>query len=230
MRTIECQQGSPEWHAARCGFVTSSRIADLMSKVKSGESAGRRNYRAQIVSEILTGQPCENGFVSADMTRGTENEPLARAAYEVRTGEFLDTVGFVLHPTLDRCGASPDGLVGTDGLVEIKCPKTATHLDYLLGGTVPSEYQLEMLWAMECAERGWCDFVSFDPRLPEHLQLFVKRLVRDDERITAITAEVIKFWKEVEDILVRLPQGDDLVPILEASVKHVKETRGIATV
>lgn len=225
MQVVDVVQGTPEWHLARCGKVTASRIADVMAKLKSGgEAAGRRNYRAQIVAEILTGIPQDGDYVSAEMQRGTELEPLARAAYEIRTGGFVDQVGFVCHPTL-RAGASPDGLVGTDGLLELKVPNTATHIGHILGGSIPGEYQLQMLWQMECTGRKWCDFASYDLRLPEHLQLFVRRMERDEKRIAEIRSEVETFLASVDAVLVRLPlaaAGDDLVPVLTASLEAVK--------
>lgn len=199
MTIVSVPQGSPEWLEARAGKVTASRIADVLAKVKTGEAAGRRDYRAQLVAEILTGRPQESGFMNDAMRWGTEQEPYARAAYECQAGVLVDQVGMVLHPSIERGAASPDGLVDPDGLVEIKCPNTATHLDYLLDGTVPAKYQPQMLWQMACTGRDWCDFVSFDPRLPEDLQLFVARFHRDQSRIDAMEAEVQVFLVEVEE-------------------------------
>ena len=207
MKTIDYPQGTPEWLQARAGKVTASRINDVMAKIKTGESAARKDYKAQIVAEILTGTPQENGFKSAEMQWGNDQEPFARAAYEIKTGSMVDQVGLVLHPTIERGAASPDGLVGLDGLVEIKCPKTATHLQYLVDGRVPAHYQPQMLWQMACTERQWCDFVSFDPRLPEHLQLFVQHFIRDQKRIDEIESEVRAFLAEVDAILAALPQA-----------------------
>ena len=193
MITVDCVQGSPEWLQARAGKVTASRINDVLAKIKTGEAADRRNYRAQIIAEILTGEPAETGFVSAEMKWGTEQEPYARAAYECKNGVLVDQVGMVIHPRIERGAASPDGLVDPDGLVEIKCPNTATHLDYILAGEAPAKYQNQMLWQMACTEREWCDFVSFDPRLPEEFQLFIVRFFRDDARIKAMEDEVELF-------------------------------------
>ena len=203
MKVLDFPQGSDEWLASRAGKVTASRIADVMAKIKTGEAAARRDYRAQIVAEILTGRPQDGGFTNAEMQWGTEQEPFARSAYEVQTGVMVDQVGLVLHPSIDRAAASPDGLAG-DGLVEIKCPKTATHLQYLLDGEVPPKYEPQMLWQMACAERPWCDFVSFDPRLPDDLQLFVVRFKRDDERIAAMEAEVKAFLAGVDETVSKL--------------------------
>ena len=173
----------------------------------TAESADRKNYRAQLVAEILTGEPQDSTFTNKAMEWGTEQEPFARGAYETRKGLMVDQVGMVIHPTIDRAAASPDGLVEFDGLVEIKCPNTATHLDYLLADVVPAKYQPQMLWQMACTGRDWCDFVSYDPRLPEHLQLFVKRLPKDDTRIKEMEAEVQTLLGEVEDIIKRLPKA-----------------------
>ena len=206
MRTVDLEQGSPEWLAMRAGKVTASRVSDVLAKIKTGEAAARRDYRAQLVAEILTGRPQEDGFVNAEMQHGIDQEPLARSAYEMAKDVLVDQIGFVLHPTIDRAGASPDGVTGKVGL-EIKCPKTATHLQYLLDGVVPSKYQPQMLWQMACMETEACDFVSFDPRLPEHLQLFVVRFPRDDKRIQEITAEVTVFLREVDAVVVKLTSG-----------------------
>lgn len=192
------EQGSKEWLAARCGLVTASRINDVMAKIKTGEAATRRNYRAQVVAERMTGKPTET-FTNGAMQWGTETEPFARAAYEVSHSVFVDQVGLILHPEIKFSGASPDGLVGDDGLIEIKCPNTATHIGYAIAGAVPSDYQNQMLWQMECTGRAWCDFVSFDPRMPDEMQLFCVRFMRDQKRIDEIKAEVIKFLGEVED-------------------------------
>lgn len=204
MRVVDVIQGEDAWRAARAGRVTASRICDVMAKIKSGEAAGRRNYRAQIVSEILTGQPQENGFVSAEMKFGTENEPFARAAYEIANDVMVSQVGLVIHPTIDRAACSPDGLLADDGLVELKCPNSATHIDYILKGEVPADYQPQMLFQMACTGRTFCDFVSYDPRLPSHLQLFTRRMIRDDKRIAEMEKEVEKFLAEVDETLAAL--------------------------
>lgn len=204
MRTLDFEQGTPEWKSARAGKVTASKISDVMAKIKTGEAASRRDYRAQIVAEILTGTPQDDIFINDAMRWGTEQEPFARAAYETNRGVLVDQVGLVLHPAIDRGAASPDGLVDPDGLVEIKCPKTATHLSYLMAGEVPSQYQPQMLWQMACTGAQWCDFVSFDPRLPEDLQLFVVRFKRDQARIDSMEAEVVTFLEEVDTTLASL--------------------------
>lgn len=198
------EQGSDEWFAQRIGLVTASRLNDVMATLKSGgEAATRKNYRAQIIAERLTGTKPDS-FTNAAMQWGTDNEPIARANYEVLYGVDVDQVGFILHPDIKMTGASPDGLIGSDGLIEIKCPNTATHIDYLLGNVPPVEYRNQMLWQMECTGRKWCEFVSFDPRMPDDMQLFVVRYMRDDEKIKELRAGVLKFLDEVNEVLAKL--------------------------
>lgn len=206
MNTLTVQQGTAEWKAARAGMITASRICDVIAKVKSGEAAARRDYKAQLVVERLTGMPTDDGYTNAAMQWGNDQEPFARAAYELKNDVMVDQVGFVVHPIIPTAGASPDGLVGADGLVEIKCPKTATHLQYILDGRVPTQYVPQMQWQMECTGRDWCDFVSYDPRVPEHLQLFVVRLLRSAEFAVTLCAEVMSLDTEVEEMLERLPK------------------------
>lgn len=197
------EQGSPEWMAQRCGKVTASRIADMLSKTKTGWGASRTNYRAQLVAERLTGIVADS-YTSPAMEWGTATEADARAAYSFYHGVDVEQVGFVTHPEIDMSGASPDGLVGSDGLVEIKCPNTATHIETLLGGAVPGKYRLQMLWQMACTGRQWCDFVSYDPRMPEDMRLFVRRIARDGETVKEIHAEVLAFLREVDDTVAQL--------------------------
>lgn len=196
-------QGSAEWLSARAGMITASRIADLMAKTKTGESAIRANYRAQLVAERLTGKPQES-FTNAAMQWGTETEPLARSAYELQNGVMVDQVGFIPHPTIQFSGASPDGLIDDDGLIEIKCPNTATHIKYAVSGKPPTEYLLQMLWQMECTGRKWCDFASYDPRMPENMQLFVVRVNRDDDKLAEIRQEVMNLNAEVSEQIEQL--------------------------
>lgn len=190
-------QGSPEWFAARAGKVTASRVADVIARTKSGYGASRANYAAQLICERLTGA-VEPGFSSAAMQWGTDQEPNAREAYEYRTGEFVDEVAFIPHPRIKDSGASPDGMVGVDGMLEIKCPNTATHLDTLDSGKPAAKYVTQMQWQMACADRAWCDFVSYDPRLPEELRLFCVRVPRNDEMIAELEAEVVAFLVEID--------------------------------
>ena len=167
-----------------------------MAKTKSGYSTSRDNYMAQLVCERLT-QTKADGFTNAAMEWGTEQEPFARAAYEAKTGEMVEEVGFVPHPKIEWAGASPDGLVGLFGLVEIKCPNTATMIDTLLTGKVPSKYNTQMQFQMACTERDWCDYVVFDPRMPAKAQLFIKRVERDNVFIKDMEAEIVNFLAEV---------------------------------
>jgi putative phage-type endonuclease len=197
-------QGTPEWHAQRLGKVTGSRVADVMAKTKSGYSTSRANYLAELVAERLTGQPTES-FSSPAMKHGTETEPLARMAYEAETGNLVTEVAMIQHPTIEMSGASPDGLVdGEDGLVEIKSPTTSTHINTLISGKVPSRYISQMQWQMACTGRKWCDFVSFDPRMPTNMQLFIKRVQRDDSLIQEYETEIIQFLKEVDETVNKL--------------------------
>lgn len=196
--TEQIEQRSSAWFEARLGRVTASRVADVIAKTKSGYSASRDNYMAQLICERLTGQQGES-FTNAAMTWGTETEPLARSAFEAYADVMVEEVGFVPHPSIEMSGASPDGLVGLFGMLEIKCPNTATHIDTLLTQTVLGKYITQMQWQMRCCERQWCEFVSFDPRLPQDLQLFVKRVEFDPEYVAMLEKEVIQFLAELDD-------------------------------
>lgn len=193
------------WRQARIGMVTASRVADVVAKTKSGPSASRVRYMGELIAERLTGIPQDNGYTNAAMEHGIATEAEARAAYAFEVGEEItgDGQSFVAHPDL-AAGASPDGLVGDYGLVEIKCPNTATHIETRLSGKVPSKYITQMMWQMACCGRDWCDFVSYDPRLPENLRLFVKRVERDDKQITELESAVRDFIAEMEAKLERL--------------------------
>jgi putative phage-type endonuclease len=197
------EQRTDAWFEARIGKVTASRVADVLAKTKSGYSASRDNYMAQLVCERLTKQKAE-GFTNAAMQHGTETEPLARLSYEVSQNVLVDEVGFIPHPTIEMSGASPDGLVNDDGLIEIKCPNTATHIETLLSETVPTKYYTQMQFQLACTGREWCDFVSFDNRLPPELQLFVKRVPRDDTYIKLMEAEIVQFLSELDDKINKL--------------------------
>jgi putative phage-type endonuclease len=192
------EQGTPEWHQIRLGKVTASRVKDVIAKTKTGYGAGRANYMAQLLCERLTGQPTQ-GFSNDAMRHGTEIEPLARVAWELKTGIEVDQIAFVDHPNIPMAGASPDGLILDNGLIEIKCPNTATHLETLLTKKVSSDYITQMQWQMACTGRTYCEFVSFDNRLPEHLQLFIKTIGRDDEFIKTLESEVILFIQELNE-------------------------------
>jgi hypothetical protein len=203
---LDVQQGTPEWLQARCGLPTASRAADIIAMLKSGkgERSERRDYRAEVICEILTGNPYPRR-VTPEMQWGIDHEADARVAYELQCGVLVDTCGFVLHPEVDRFGASPDGLVGDDGQIQIKCPTSATHLEYWRSGVVPIEHMPQMLAEMSCTGRDWCDFVSYDPRMPEHLQLFVKRFERNDQHIAILEKEVRHFNAEIDQVLAGLP-------------------------
>ena len=196
-------QGSEEWHEARIGKVTASRIADMMARTKTGWGAGRENYMAELLCERLTGSAPER-FTNAAMAWGTETEPQARAAYEFITGRAVEEVGFIDHPSIAMAGASPDGLVGDDGLIEIKCPNTATHIETLLTETIPSKYRMQMLWQMACTGRSWCDFASFDPRLPGDMQLFIARVAPEPGEIDALESAAREFLAELDDKIAAL--------------------------
>lgn len=203
------EQRTDAWFEARIGKFTASSIADLMATTKSGPSASRRNLIMKVLCERLTGQR-QDDYTNAAMQWGVETESLAREAYSALTGELVDEVGFIVHPKLECFGASPDGVIGMNQsawggkLVEIKCPNTGTHVEYLTERRIPGKYQLQMLAQMSCTGAEACDFVSFDPRLPERLQLCVIQFARDDNRISEIEAEVIKADAEVSEMIGRL--------------------------
>jgi putative phage-type endonuclease len=190
-------QGSPEWHALRCGKVTASRVADLIAKTKSGWGASRANYMAELIAERLTGEVAQ-GFTNAAMQWGTEKEPDARAAYAFYVDADVTEIGFVDHPRIPMTGASPDGLVGIAGLVEFKCPNTSTHIDTLLGDPIAAKYNTQMQWQMACTGRDWCDWVSYDPRMPEAMRLFVRRVTRDPIVISYLEDSVAEFLAELD--------------------------------
>lgn len=202
------EQGSQEWFESRLGKVTASKVADIVAKTKSGYSTSRANYMAQLVVERLTGVKSET-FTNSAMEWGTATEPLARAAYELKKGIMVDETGLIDHPTIAMSGASPDGLVGDDGLIEIKCPNTATHIDTMLSGEADKRYVCQMQWQLAVTGRQWNDFVSFDPRMPDNLQLFIKRVERDDELIKELEAEVVKFIAEVDEKVEKLKSIKD---------------------
>lgn len=197
------EQQSEAWFADRLGKATASRIADVLAKTKTGYSASRANYMTQLVLETITQTRAES-FTNSAMQWGTEQEPFARAAYEAKTGQMVEEVGFLPHPTIELAGASPDGLVGDDGMVEIKCPSSSTALEVWLthaqgGNPVDGKYFAQMQWQMRCADRSWCDYVVFDPRMPAKAQLFVTRVMRDDEWLATAEEEVTKFLVAMQD-------------------------------
>lgn len=193
-------QGSPEWHQLRVGKATASKIADIMAK---GQGKMRAAYARQLVAERLTGLQTA-GFKSSSMGRGNEIEPAAREAYEYHTGRFVEQVAFVDHPTIAMSGASPDGLVGLEGGVEIKCPDSTTHIDTLQGAPIDGGYLKQMHWNMACTGRQWWDYVSFDPRMPPAMRLFIQRVPRDGLMIVGLEREVSAFLAEIDETVADL--------------------------
>ena len=202
---LQVEQNSDEWRQARCGSLGASGLNEALATTKSGWGASRDNLKARIIAERLTGVP-QDGFTNAAMQWGHEKEDDAATAYQFITGRKTDLAGLFYHPTIKGTHASPDRLVGDDGLVEIKCPNTATHIDTLTSQKVPAKYLTQMQWQMACTGRKWCDFVSFDPRMPEELQIFVQRVERDDNEIARLEAAVSVFLKEVDDKIEALNQ------------------------
>lgn len=191
------EQGTHEWKMQRLGKVTASRMADLIAKTKTGWGASRANYMAELLVERLTGMPTE-GYTNAAMQWGNEQEPAARSTYEFMRDCAVELAGFTDHPKIAMSGASPDGLIGGDGLIEIKCPQPATHIETLQGAAVPSKYIAQIQWQLACTGRAWCDWVSFDPRMPANMQLFVQRIERDDKHIAELEAHVSVFLAELD--------------------------------
>lgn len=207
----ELQQQTSEWYEMRKGMCTGSRVADVVTKLKNGKySAGRQNYLMEVVCARLTGHMPEH-FVSAAMEWGVQQEPFARAAYELEMDLMVETVGFAIHPIIPYFGASPDGLIASDGSIEIKCPTSDTHLRWIMDGVVPEEYIPQMKAVMACSERQWCDFVSFDPRMPKDLQLFVRRLDRDEPMVKEMEEEVEKFLGEVDGMIEVIMQAHPVI-------------------
>lgn len=194
---LDIPQGTDAWKKQRVGKATASKIADIVAKTKTGWGASRANYAAQLIAERLTGVPQE-GYTNAAMQWGTDTEPKARENYSMLNGVPIEECGFFQHPSIKQSGASPDGLIGTDGLIEIKCPQTSTHLETLLGAPIEKKYHLQMQWQMLCCNRKWCDFVSFDPRLPFELQMKVIRVNRDEELLASLEKDVADFLNEIE--------------------------------
>jgi len=203
-RIIDCEQGTPEWHAARCGRLTGSRIADILRQTKSGPSKMRDTYMGELVAERLSGVQDGNGFTSAAMQWGKDTEPLARRTYAFLHDVNVQQIGFVVHPTIEMAGASPDSFVGEHGGLEIKCPNSKTHIDTLLGAPIDPDYIKQMNWNMACTGRAWWDFVSFDPRLPAEMQIVTRRVMRDDTTVATLNREVSKFVAEVDALVAEL--------------------------
>ena len=192
----EIIQGSDEWKLLRVWRVTASRISDVLSK----GSLTRATYRNMLAAERLTGLPCGPSFASPAMERGTAEEPASRAAYEAATGNVVRLVGFVPHPTL-MAGASPDGLIGEDGLLELKNPNSDTQVGYVASQEVPTKYIAQMQWQLACTGRKWCDFCSYDSRLEGNFRIFIKRVERSELWISMAEAAVETFLQEVDELL-----------------------------
>ncbi len=198
------EDGWGELSPERIGRATASRISDIVARTKSGYGASRGNYAAELVAERLTGMQYSTGYENAAMKFGRETEPLARVAYELHANTTVDKAGFIIHPSILMSGASPDGIINNDGLVEIKCPNTATHIATLRGEPLADKYYVQVQWQLACSKRLWCDWISFDPRLPEEMRLFVKRIPLDRKRIHELEDEVTAFLAEVEATVIFL--------------------------
>lgn len=193
-------QRSEDWFSARLGKVTASKVKDVMAKGRGGApSATRQNYMMQLLCERLTGRR-EESFTSAAMQRGTELEPVARSAYEIDKGVMTTETGLILHPKIEGFGASPDGLVGDRGMLEIKCPNTATHVFTIQSGKHDPQYEWQMLAQLSCTDRDWVDFVTFDDRLPDELQYACFRFERDEARIRQMETEIKLFLEELAEL------------------------------
>jgi len=202
---VAVQQGTAEWHQLRLGKVTASRVADILARTKTGPSASRQNYLIELALQRTTGIIAES-YSNSAMEWGTQTEPQARVAYEVTTNNFVDQIAFVDHPSIAWFGCSPDGLVSDRGLVEIKCPNSATHWEYFKAKEPPKKYFIQMQAQIACTDRDWCDFISFDPRMPDRSQLLIVRVNRDQAFIAEMEEQVKQFLSEVE-VEVNLMKG-----------------------
>lgn len=207
MTMFDMEQRSDDWRQIRLGKVTASRVADMMARTKTGYGASRANYMSELIIERLTGKPTE-GFTSAAMQRGINLEPEARQAYEQAKELWVVETGFVIHPTIEDAGASPDGLVDSAGLVEIKCLGASAHLEAILTGEIPDKYFKQMQMQMACCERAWCDYAAYNPDFPEHMRLFIKRVPRDDKAIKEIESETTAFLDEMARKLAALAKRE----------------------
>jgi putative phage-type endonuclease len=198
VNTHDVEQRTEAWKRARLGKLTASRIADATARIKSGWGASRDNLMATLVCERLTGQSAE-GYTNAAMLWGIDHEPEARSAYEFELGVVVREVGFIDHPTIPMSGASPDGMIGDDGLLELKCPETKGHIEVLLSKKIPEKYIKQIQWQLACTGRQWCDFATYDPRMPQELQLWVLRVMRDDKHIAELEKEARLFLAELDE-------------------------------
>ena len=198
MTIVDVPQRTPEWFAARLGRLCGSRAGDMLATIRSGEAAARRDLRTQLVLERITGRSQENGYQNADMLRGTELEPIALAAYEAQTGRLVEPIGFCQHDAL-LAGCSPDGFVDADGAIEIKVPRSANHLSCLRSGGLPKEHLPQVVHLLWITGRAWVDFISFDPRFPEPLHLYVVRHLRNEVEIKSYELAATLFLREVDE-------------------------------
>jgi putative phage-type endonuclease len=203
MKHIACEQNSAAWFAARLGYLTASRVADIMPLKSGAYPTSRATLMDKLLAERLT-KVNSNAFVTKAMEYGTATEPQARRVYAFERDVEVNPMGFVLHAHIEGFGASPDGLVvdGRDGegLVEIKCPETWTHIRTLRTREVDVEYVMQVQAQLACTGLAFCDFVSFDPRLPEEaMQLYIQRLERDDQLIRDIEREASLFLEELQE-------------------------------
>lgn len=201
--TVDLEQGTDAWRQARCGSLGASSVHEAVARIKSGWAASRANLMARLISERLTGVP-QDTYVNAAMQHGIAMEPEARVAYEFHTGADVATVGLFKHPLIIGTHASPDGTIGEDGLLEIKCPQPAQHLATLQGEAISSRYMIQAQWQLACTGRNWCDFVSYSPAFPERMRLHVERIGRDDRRIAELEAQVREFLLELTKQLAAL--------------------------
>ena len=202
---VAVQQGTPEWFQMRLGKVTASRVADILAKTKTGPSASRQNYLIELAIQRTTGI-IQESYSNSAMEWGVQNEGNARVLYEITTNNFVDKVAFIDHPSIKWFGCSPDGLVSDRGLLEIKCPNSATHWEYFKSKKPPQKYFIQMQAQIAVTNKDWCDFVSFDPRMPDRSQLLIVRVDRDEAFIAEMEAEIKKFLDEVE-VEVNLMKG-----------------------
>jgi hypothetical protein len=205
MKIIECNQRSMQWFQAHCGVVTASSMDAVLAFTQKGEpKAERKTYFRQKLAERLTGIALQDNYVSREMLEGIEKEPLGVAAYERHEGVMVSSIGFALHDEIERLGYSPDGLVGDDGLIEGKCPKPGTHLQYVLDGCIPEMYMAQIRTGLCVTGRKWCDFFSFSPEVPKPLQLMVIRFERTQADMELIAAAANKFNAEIDAAIEKL--------------------------
>ncbi|MCR4375644.1 MAG: YqaJ viral recombinase family protein [Acidobacteria bacterium] len=213
MKIHDVEQRSEAWFQLRSGKLTGSAAKDMLAKVKAGEAAARRNLKYKLIAERLTGQAQRSTYVNAAMEWGTAHEAEAIAAYEAATGAMVQAIGFVEHDE-QPIGTSPDGFVGDDGIVSIKCPETANHIGYLRSGVEPSEHAAQNTHELWLTGRAWVDFVSYDPRLPEDLRLFVLRVTRTPEQLSNYASQVKAFLGEIDNEIAALRTIKNLRAVL----------------